>query len=113
MYSREIDDQILTFAASGWTYEFLFVLYDYETETIWYPSNIGEAGCGCSCVLWGIAGQFAGRMILSESFFNMPWNIWLAGYPDTKIMDGGFGGTIGDTTSADYYRRGQTHTARK
>lgn len=87
MYSREIDGQILTLAASGWTYELLFVLYDYETETIWYPSNIGEAGFGCSCVLWGIAGQFAGRVILSEAFFNVPWNIWLAGHPDTKILD--------------------------
>ena len=37
MYSREIDGQILTLDPSGWTYHRTFVLYDYETETLWYP----------------------------------------------------------------------------
>jgi len=113
VYSREIDGQVLTFSASGWTYDFLFVLYDYETETIWYPSNIGEAGFGCSCVLWGVAGQFAGRMILSEQFFNAPWDIWLAGHPDTKILEGGFDGWFGDTLDAAYYKRGRSQNSRE
>jgi hypothetical protein len=35
VYSREIDGKTLTLSASGWTYDRLFVLYDYETESIW------------------------------------------------------------------------------
>ncbi|MBW1822510.1 MAG: hypothetical protein JRI92_12285, partial [Deltaproteobacteria bacterium] len=33
MYSREIDDRLLTLAPSGWTYKNTFVLYDKETGT--------------------------------------------------------------------------------
>ena len=36
MYSREIDGEILTLSAGGWTYGRTFVLFDYETESLWY-----------------------------------------------------------------------------
>ncbi len=36
VYSREIDGEILTLSASGWTYGRIFVLYDYETESMWF-----------------------------------------------------------------------------
>jgi len=44
VYSPLTDDQTLTLAPSGWTYHetngagvSLFVLYDKETGTLWYP----------------------------------------------------------------------------
>jgi len=42
VYSREIDGKTLTLAPSGWTYgenssTSLFVLYDKETESLWFP----------------------------------------------------------------------------
>ncbi|MBW1848704.1 MAG: DUF3179 domain-containing protein, partial [Deltaproteobacteria bacterium] len=37
VYSRHIDDRTLTIVPSGWTYKNTFVLYDRETETLWYP----------------------------------------------------------------------------
>ncbi|MFQ5628753.1 MAG: DUF3179 domain-containing (seleno)protein [bacterium] len=36
VYSREISDHTITLSASGWTYNRTFVLYDYETESLWY-----------------------------------------------------------------------------
>lgn len=36
MYSREIDGQNLTFASVGILYEDTFVLFDEETESLWY-----------------------------------------------------------------------------
>ncbi len=56
MYSRKIDGQTLTLAPSGWTYRRTFVLYDYETETLWYPLP-GTEG------LTGIAGPLQGRVL--------------------------------------------------
>ena len=37
MYSREIDGRALTFASVGILYEDTFVLFDEETESLWYP----------------------------------------------------------------------------
>ena len=36
IYYREIDGRVLTLSASGWTYRSTFVLFDYETESLWY-----------------------------------------------------------------------------
>lgn len=79
MYSREIDDKILTISASGWTYDRLFVLYDYETESIWYHLP-GTSALTC------IAGEYEGRELpeLVSSF--EPWNRWKSAFPQTKVL---------------------------
>ena len=53
MYSREIDGKVLTLAFSGWTYNNLFILYDYETESMWYepPVEDSENGAQLSMVI--------------------------------------------------------------
>jgi len=87
VYSREINGEILTLAASGWTYNFSFVLYDHETETMWLPVNVGDGGPNsCGCVMWGFAGPFAGRFLHAYPSSNTNWNIWWPEHPDTKIM---------------------------
>jgi len=86
VYSRQIDDQVLTLSASGWTYEHSFVLYDYETESMWRPVNVGEAGIGCGCVMWGIGGQHAGQILPALPSENTLWYLWFAQHPDTKLM---------------------------
>jgi len=102
VYNREIDGQVLTLAASGWTYEFVFVLYDHETESMWKPVNVGEAGIGCGCVLWCFAGQYAGRFLPALQSENTIWATWFADHPDTRIMaadpslQGGPAGTCTD-----------------
>ena len=56
MYSREIDGEILTLSASGWTYNNTFVLFDYETESLWYHLE-GTDG------LTSISGVYADRFL--------------------------------------------------
>ena len=82
MNSREIDDGVLTLAPSGWTYEFTFVLYDYETESMWYPFE--EQGGGRRFM--GISGQYAGRKLDAMSGELAPWNTWVAQHPDSKLL---------------------------
>ncbi len=79
MYSREIDGKILTLSASGWTYRFTFVLYDYETESLWYHLP-GEQGLTC------VSGPYADRKLPELSSVFTRWNHWKADFPDTKIF---------------------------
>ena len=70
---------MLTFAPSGWTYEDTFMLYDYETESLWYPVNPEE---GMEC----IGGEYVGKTLDELSGFLLRWGTWKDLHPDTKIM---------------------------
>jgi len=79
VYSREIRGRILTLSASGWTYNNTFVLYDYETESIWYHMP-GESGLTC------ISGFYKDEHLFEYESVQLRWSDWLAQYPDTKIL---------------------------
>ena len=79
MYSRVIDGQILTLAASGWTFDFTFVLYDIGTESLWYHFE-GEDGLTC------IAGNYADRKLAELPSLKTRWSAWKAAHPTTKFM---------------------------
>jgi hypothetical protein len=80
VYSREIDDQILTLSASGWTYENTFVLFDYETESMWYHLS-GTDGLTC------ISGTYADRRLEEFPSTLTRWNIWVEQNPRSKFLD--------------------------
>jgi len=79
VYSREIEGRVLTLSASGWTYNSTFVLYDYETESIWYHMP-GESGLTC------ISGFYADKHLFEYESVQLRWSDWVAQYPDTKIL---------------------------
>ncbi len=78
MYSREIDGEVLTLAASGWTYRNTFVLYDHQTESLWY--HIGEEGLTC------IAGFYADRQLPEITSQVTRWKRWKAEHEGTGIL---------------------------
>ncbi len=77
MYSRELDGQSLTLVPSGWTYRNTFVLYDRETETLWYPTRKG---------LRGIQGPLFGRELKKLPFQDTSWRKWRKKHPESKIL---------------------------
>ena len=79
MYSREIDGQVLTLSASGWTYDSTFVLYDRETETMWYHLEGENAQTG-------VNGVFADRKLPELPSTLTRWNQWKQAFPNTGIM---------------------------
>jgi len=79
VYSREIQGEVLTLSASGWTYNNTFVLYDYETESLWYHGP-GESGLTC------ISGFYADEHLFEYESIQLRWSDWLALYPDSKIL---------------------------
>ncbi|KAA3615987.1 MAG: DUF3179 domain-containing protein [Calditrichaeota bacterium] len=84
VYSREIDGQALTLSASGWTYRNTFVLYDYESESLWYHLE-GESGLTC------ISGKWNDRKLDEYPVVVMFWSEWVKKYPQTKYLTGGRG----------------------
>ncbi len=79
MYSREIDRQVLTLAPSGWTYDNTFVLYDKETESLWYHLS-GEDGLTC------IGGRYKDGKLKELSSVTTRWSTWQAQKPHTKFL---------------------------
>lgn len=77
MYSRELDGRVLSLAASGWTYEYTFVLYDHQTESLWYhlPGTSAQTS---------VNGEFADRELEELVAVKTRWRTWLDGHPDTK-----------------------------
>jgi hypothetical protein len=79
VYSREIDDQILTLRPSGWTFRRTFVLYDEETGTLWYPFPDKDG-------LTGIAGPLQDRFLPALDSKRAHFGAWRQDNPDTKHM---------------------------
>ena len=80
MYSREIQGHVLTLSASGWTYNRTFVLYDYETESLWYHMP-GENGLRC------ISGFYADKNLNEFESTQTRWSNWVALYPETQVLE--------------------------
>ena len=70
---------MLTLAASGWTYQDTFILYDKETGSLWYH-KLGDDG------LTGINGFYNNRFLPELPSTKTRWNKWVAEHPDSKIM---------------------------
>jgi hypothetical protein len=77
VYSRTIDGRALTIVPSGWTYKDTFVLYDRETETLWYPYRKG---------LKGIQGRYFERWLPIIPSRDTTWKKWLDENPGSKIL---------------------------
>ena len=77
MYSRRIDDRTLTLAPSGWTYKSTFILYDKETNTLWYPYEKG---------LMGIQGPYFKRWLPRIDSTDTRWEKWSARHPQSEVL---------------------------
>jgi hypothetical protein len=83
VYSRELKDQVLMFAASGWTYVRTFVLYDKQTESMWYPYENYKPN---STALVSIAGPLADTVLQEIPSELTTWKAWSTKHPGTKFM---------------------------
>jgi hypothetical protein len=79
VYSRETRGHVLTLSASGWTYNNTFVLYDYETESLWYHMP-GEDGLRC------ISGFYADDHLEEFASTQTRWNDWRTLHPETVVL---------------------------
>lgn len=79
MYSREINNQEVRFGTTGYTLNKVFILFDRETNTVWYP--------GKNDTLNAVGGRLKGNSIpVSAKNEMMPLGQWLEKHPDSKIL---------------------------
>ena len=82
MYGRTLDGQVLTLAASGWTWMSTFVLWDHETNSIWFGGS-GERGWdNLICV----GGPLQDSRLSRYEFHRIYWRSWFNSHPESKIM---------------------------
>lgn len=81
MYRSSWNGQRVTLAASGWTWNDTFVLYDKETGSIWF-GGAGPAGTpSLLCVSGPLENATLGRLEHNRVI----WRSWYALYPFTKV----------------------------
>lgn len=78
MYSRQLEDRTLTLVPSGWTYDSTFVLYDRETESLWYPDENS---------LRAISGPLFGKRLPELPSKDTSWSRWSTEHAESKILE--------------------------
>ena len=78
MYDREINSKdTVTLAPSGWTYKRTFVLYDHQSDSLWFPNDDG---------LVAIEGKKKGQKLeIYPSEQTSLWK-WLRIHPTSKVL---------------------------
>lgn len=79
VHARVLDGTVLTLSASGWVYDDQSVLFDYETESLWYRLA-GETCLTC------ISGPLFTATLPERSFAVRSWSDWSAAHPSTGFM---------------------------
>jgi hypothetical protein len=79
VYSREKDDKEIHFGVSGYTMNRTFVLFDRNSDSVWYPGKNGE--------LNAVGGPRLGETIpTAVKNEMMPLSEWLEKHPESKIL---------------------------
>ncbi len=82
MYGRTLDGQTLTLAASGWTWHSTFVLWDHETDSLWFGGSGDEGWDDLVC----IGGPLQGSRLERVDYHRTYWRHWHQVHPESKIM---------------------------
>jgi hypothetical protein len=77
--TRRLDADTLTLSASGWVYHDESVLFDYETESLWYRLG-GDGSLTC------IAGAHFQSVLPAVPSTVAIWSAWRASHPATGFM---------------------------
>ncbi len=79
IHSRVVAGTVLTLSASGWVYDDQSVLFDYETESLWYRLA-GETRLTC------ISGRLFQATLSERPSAVQSWAQWRGAYPATSFM---------------------------
>ena len=76
MYSRRLDNQVLSFGHEGVLYKDSFLKYDHQTRSLWVHVT---GRC--------IAGVFQGRRLNTVASVVTSWADWKRRYPDSLVLE--------------------------
>ena len=95
MYSRNVNDQLLTFGVSGKLTRNTLIMYDRETDSLW-PQIIGEA----------VEGPLTGSQLEFVGAVHTTWAEWSAENPTTVALVKGYSGNYDNYDG--YYESSRT-----
>lgn len=78
-YVRTTAGRIITLSASGWLYDDRSVLYDRETESLWYRLD-GDDRLTC------INGEFLDNALEAVPVTRTSWTAWFNAHPHTRVL---------------------------
>ena len=79
MCTRELNGESIEFGTTGYTMDSIFVLYDRDSDSVWYPNEEGE--------LNAVAGEHQGTAIeILEEPAPQLLSEWVASNPDTLVL---------------------------
>lgn len=79
VYERTVDNEPLTLAFSGWGYEDAFILYDLQSESLWY-SFAADSHLTC------IGGRHADRKLSQLPSVYTSWGEWTDIYSESLFL---------------------------
>jgi len=79
VYSREQDGEEIFFGTTGYTMDSVFVLYDRQTESVWYPLKRGQMNA--------VSGPRKGDAIpILEKPKVVALGEWFESHPDSMVL---------------------------
>ena len=75
VYSRNIDNQPISFGISGRLYKGNLLLYDHQSESLW--SQLMQTA---------VTGPMAGKRLTPIAASQMKWRHWKQAHPRTKVL---------------------------
>ena len=76
VYSRKVDDQVLSFGHEGTLYERSFIMYDKQTDSLWVHTT-GEA----------VVGEYQGKVLEFLPSTVTTWKRWRGDHPSTLVLN--------------------------
>ena len=96
MYARSVGGRVLDFGHRGWLYEESFVMYDYQTDSLWVQAT-GEA----------IHGQYRGSRLSRLPATQSTWQTWRDLHPETRALARSNSSDFWVDSYTSYYRTGK------
>ncbi len=99
VYSRQVQDQVLTFGVSGMLYKNNLLMYDHQTESLWL--QVQHAA---------VTGPMAGASLAVLPSTLTTWGKWRQAHPETVVLSSntGYDRDYHSDPYAEYYTSRRT-----
>jgi hypothetical protein len=95
VYSRQVEDEVLTFGVSGMLYKANVLMYDRQTESLWSQARRAA-----------VTGAMTGAELEVLPSTLTSWRKWRQKHPQTEVLslDTGYKRNYRQDPYADYYQ---------
>ncbi len=79
VYGRTLDGKVTSFGTTGYTYDNVFLLYDRQSDSVWYPLETDS--------MTSVGGRLRGQSIpVLDKPKRVPFKSWRRDHPGTLLL---------------------------